>query len=95
MVTAQAEVQLGAGDENGGRVLGVWSMALSGSLPLFRPDRRPETGNQPCGVNLLRAVMLDECCVSGSTTDRFPLRGQHPAAGRGSIGWQRPDNLLK
>jgi hypothetical protein len=34
MVTAQAEVQLGAGDENRGQVLGVWSMALSGSLPL-------------------------------------------------------------
>jgi MFS family permease len=34
MATAQAVVQLGAGDENRGRVLGVWSMALSGSLPL-------------------------------------------------------------
>jgi MFS family permease len=34
MATAQAVVQLEAGDENRGRVLGVWSMALSGSLPL-------------------------------------------------------------
>jgi MFS family permease len=34
MATAQAVVQLGASDENRGRVLGVWSMALSGSLPL-------------------------------------------------------------
>jgi MFS family permease len=34
MATAQAVVQLGAGDENRGRILGVWSMALGGSLPL-------------------------------------------------------------
>jgi MFS family permease len=32
--TSQAVVQLGAGDHNRGRVMGVWAMVLSGAVPL-------------------------------------------------------------
>lgn len=34
MANAQATVQLGAAEHNRGRVLGIWSMGLSGALPL-------------------------------------------------------------
>jgi hypothetical protein len=34
MATSQSMVQLGAGDHNRGRVLGVWSMVLSAAQPL-------------------------------------------------------------
>lgn len=34
MATAQSAVQLGAAEHNRGRVLGIWSMGLSGALPL-------------------------------------------------------------
>lgn len=34
MANAQAAVQLGVAEHNRGRVLGIWSMALSGGLPL-------------------------------------------------------------
>jgi hypothetical protein len=65
--TSQAAMQLGSADHNRGRVMGIWSMALSGAQPLghltagLAADRwgvTPVLAGQGLGIAAAAAVVL-------------------------------------